>query len=102
MSEAAIPFDDLDLTNKTAVIFGNEKEGVSDEALELSDGNVLLPMSGFTQSFNISVAAALSFQRAFLKRPQVIGEGEKELLQALYYLRTIDWPKKALNEVFER
>lgn len=98
LSQGALSFDDLDLGQKTAVIFGNEKEGVSQEALELSDGNVLLPMSGFTQSFNISVAAALSFQRAFLKEPPRLKQEEAELLKASYYLRSISWPHKALVE----
>lgn len=97
MSEKAVSFDDLDLSQKTAVIFGNEKEGVSQEALDLSDGNVLLPMAGFTQSFNISVAAALSFQRAFLKEPKKIDASEKKMLKALYYLRTINWPQAVLE-----
>ncbi len=95
MSEKAMNFDELDLNQKTAVIFGNERDGVSEEALSMADGNVLLPMAGFTQSFNISVAAALSFQRAFLKSPPKVSEEERKLLEAAYYLRTIDWPKEA-------
>lgn len=100
LSNEAISFDGLDFSKKTAVIFGNERDGVSEEALSLSDGNVLLPMAGFTQSFNISVAGALSFQRAFLKNPPKIDELEKELLRAVYYLRTITWPELALQDVF--
>lgn len=100
LSREAKPFEDLDFSKKTAVIFGNEKEGVSDEALELSDGNVLLPMSGFTQSFNISVAGALSCQQAYLKSPKKISADEASLLEALYYLKTITWPKEALLKAF--
>jgi len=101
LSEDAVSFEDLDFSKKTAVIFGNEKSGVSEEALKLSDGNVLLPMSGFTQSFNISVAAALSLQSAALKKPKVIDEDEKTRLKALYYLKTLDWPKSALFKVLQ-
>lgn len=100
LSKEAKSFDKLDFSQKTAVIFGNEKEGVSDEALELSDGNVLLPMSGFTQSFNISVAGALSCQQAHLKNPKKINDQEARLLEALYYLKTINWPKEALVKAF--
>lgn len=101
MSEKAMKFDDLDLSQKTAVIFGNERDGVSQDALDMADGNVLLPMAGFTQSFNISVAAALGFQRAFLKNPPKIDERERKLLEAAYYLRTIDWPKEAFLKHFK-
>lgn len=100
LSREAKPFDALDFSEKTAVIFGNEKEGVSEEALELSDGNVLLPMSGFTQSFNISVAGALSCQQAHFKSPKKIEQREALLLEALYYLKTINWPKEALVKTF--
>jgi tRNA (guanosine-2'-O-)-methyltransferase len=100
LSKDAVSFETLDFSEKTAVVFGNEKEGVSKEALELSDGNVLLPMVGFTQSFNISVAAALSFQWAYSKKPQVLDEEEKEILKAAYYLRSIEWPDKALRDLF--
>lgn len=103
LSEEAQHIEDLDFENhKIAVVLGNEKEGVSKEALELADGNVLLPMVGFTQSFNISVAAALSFQRAYLKKPKKIGFAELERLKALYYLRSINWPLKALLEQIDK
>jgi tRNA (guanosine-2'-O-)-methyltransferase len=59
---------DLDLTGKTALVFGNEKDGVSEEALELSDGNFLIPMTGMVQSLNVSVSAAVCLYEAFRQR----------------------------------
>ena len=50
---------DVDWTQPSAVIFGNEQAGISPAALEASDGSVVIPTSGFAQSLNISVAAAL-------------------------------------------
>ena len=41
------------------MVFGNEHEGVSQEVIENADGLVHIPMHGFTESFNISVAASL-------------------------------------------
>ena len=93
-------FMDLDFNQKTAVILGNEKDGVSKEALELSDGNVRIPMEGFTQSFNISVAAALCFFFAKLKSPPLIEHSEQERLKALYILTTLNWPTNVLTEIF--
>ena len=43
-----------------ALVFGNERRGVSKAAIEHADGSFFIPMSGLTQSFNISVAVAMS------------------------------------------
>jgi len=52
--------DELPLDQKTALVFGTELKGLSDVALENSDYFVKIPMYGFTESFNISVSAAIS------------------------------------------
>jgi tRNA (guanosine-2'-O-)-methyltransferase len=44
---------------KIALLFGTEKEGLTKEALSMADEYVIIPMYGFTESFNISVTAAL-------------------------------------------
>lgn len=46
-------------TGKAAFMFGNEKQGLSKKALALADEYVKIPMFGFTESFNISVSAAI-------------------------------------------
>ena len=51
---------DLPLDQKTALVFGTELTGLSDVAIENADAYVKIPMYGFTESFNISVSAALS------------------------------------------
>ncbi|MBO7132958.1 MAG: RNA methyltransferase [Bacteroidales bacterium] len=51
---------DLDLTKgKIALFFGSEKPGLSDIVMQNADEFVRIPMYGFTESFNISVSAAL-------------------------------------------
>lgn len=49
----------LPLGQKMAFIFGNELEGLSDEAFRLSEEYVRIPMYGFTESYNISVSVAI-------------------------------------------
>lgn len=49
----------FDISKPTALLFGNEKDGVSQEARELSDHVMRVPMFGFTESFNMSVAVAV-------------------------------------------
>lgn len=52
---------DFQITSPVALVFGTEKEGVTDEILDFADETVAIPMYGFTQSFNVSVAAAICF-----------------------------------------
>ena len=51
---------DLDISQPTALVFGTELTGLTREAIDGADAYVKIPMYGFTESFNISVCAALS------------------------------------------
>jgi|WetSurSiteA1Bulk_404760.scaffolds.fasta_scaffold01623_6 tRNA (guanosine-2'-O-)-methyltransferase len=52
--------DDFDLTRgKAALLFGSELNGLSEQAIQLADEFVTIPMVGFTESLNISVTAAI-------------------------------------------
>ncbi len=92
----AVSIDEVDFTIPTALILGNEKDGVSQEILEMSDVKCIIPMQGFAQSFNISVAAALSFYHIYkdrTRRQGVHGDltpEQKEYLIADYFLRSVD------------
>lgn len=59
---------DLDLTRKTALVFGNEHRGVSDEAASGADGVFEIPMMGMIQSLNVSVACAVCLYEALRQR----------------------------------
>lgn len=64
---------EVDWTRPTAFLLGNEAQGISDEALALSDHSAIIPMSGFVESFNISVAAALVMYEAQQQRVRKLG-----------------------------
>lgn len=51
---------DYEIKEPVALVFGTEKEGVTDEILEFADETLAIPMYGFTKSYNVSVAAAIS------------------------------------------
>lgn len=51
--------ESLPLDKKTALVFGTELNGLTDNAKEMADEYVRIPMYGFTESLNISVSAAL-------------------------------------------
>jgi tRNA (guanosine-2'-O-)-methyltransferase len=58
--ESHCNLEDFDLTKgKAALLFGSELNGLSQQAIELADEFVRVPMVGFTESLNISVTAAL-------------------------------------------
>ena len=59
LSDRAVDFRDVDYTRPTAILLGNEKDGVSTRAASLADAHVIIPMLGMVQSLNVSVAAAV-------------------------------------------
>jgi tRNA (guanosine-2'-O-)-methyltransferase len=68
LSERAESLYTLDMCHPIALVFGNERRGVSKEASELADGNLLIPMVGLIQSLNISVACAVTLYEAMRQR----------------------------------
>lgn len=68
LAHDAVSLYELDLTQKTALVFGNEREGVSEEIRALADGNFLIPQVGIIQSLNISVACAVSLYEAYRQK----------------------------------
>ncbi len=59
---------DVDLRLPTALVFGNEMRGVSEEAQRLADGLIAVPMMGMVESLNISVACAVTLYEALRQR----------------------------------
>ncbi len=72
LSATAVDFRDIDYTRPTAILFGQERYGVSDEAIALADQDIVIPMVGMVQSLNVSVAAALVLYEAQRQR-QIAG-----------------------------
>ncbi|MEW9797964.1 tRNA (guanosine(18)-2'-O)-methyltransferase TrmH [Alteromonas sp. CYL-A6] len=72
LSDTAVDFRDVDYTRPTAVLFGQEKYGVTDEAIAMADQDIVIPMVGMVQSLNVSVAAALVLYEAQRQR-QIAG-----------------------------
>ena len=68
LSDTAIDFRAVDYTKPTAILMGQEKYGISQEALALADQHVIVPMVGMCQSLNVSVASALILYEAQRQR----------------------------------
>lgn len=82
----------LDLTEKIALMFGNEHQGISDASLEKLDGNFIIPQFGMVQSLNISVACAVTLFEASRQRQvkgmydQVFDEQDTQHLSTFRHL----------------
>ena len=88
---------DFDITQKSAFFFGVEKEGLSKHVMDNADGFLKIPMIGFTESLNISVAAAIILQNLNerLKKSaihwQLTEEEKKEKYQ--------EWLEKSIKSI---
>jgi len=90
---------DFDITKKSALVFGVEKEGVSDYIMEEADGYLKIPMVGFTESLNISVAVAIILQDLTTRLRK--SEVNWQLTNREKDEKRLDWAKKTINNVDE-
>lgn len=89
--------NDFDISKKSAFFFGTEKEGLSEQVLTQADTYLKIPMVGFTESLNISVAVAIVLQQLTdkLRRSEVAWQlTDEERITTL-----IDWTKKSVRNV---
>ena len=68
LSARAVDFREVDYTRPTCVLLGQEKTGITEEALALADQDIIIPMIGMVQSLNVSVASALILYEAQRQR----------------------------------
>lgn len=68
LSANAVDFREIDYTKPTCILMGQEKTGITAEALALADQDIIVPMVGMVQSLNVSVASALILYEAQRQR----------------------------------
>ncbi|KAG7674427.1 putative tRNA (guanosine(18)-2'-O)-methyltransferase [Nannochloris sp. 'desiccata'] len=104
----AVAPSEIDWSKPTAIIFGNELQGVTEEAVQAADACVAIPMSGFVESFNISVAAALTLWEARRIRQEKLGKQgnltpeQVQILKAVMVLRTRGLAKEWVSHLLRR
>lgn len=96
LHQNSVTLQELDISKPIALVFGTELTGISKDVEEMADDFVKLPMYGFTESFNISVCAALCMY-------ELRGRLQKEVPN--YGLQTsekediyIDWLKASIRK----
>lgn len=94
----AVDFREVDYTRPTAVVLGQEKEGVTAEAVARADRLVVIPMLGMVPSLNVSVAAAVILFEAARQRAAA-GLYERSRLDPETYRTTLfEWAHPTLAE----
>jgi len=98
---------ELPVEPKTALVFGNELDGLTPKALELADAYMKIPMVGFTESLNISVSAALcvSHLTERLRNSGVdwkLDEEEKTDIMIQWVKNTLKYPDRVEKEYIKR
>jgi tRNA (guanosine-2'-O-)-methyltransferase len=89
--------EDFDITKPSALFFGTERDGLSDEILQQADGFLKIPMVGFTESLNISVSAAIILQNLStrLRNSNVSWQlSEDEILN-----KRLAWAKNSIKDI---
>lgn len=99
LSPRAVDFRNVDFTRPTAILLGQELDGVSAEALKLCDGEVVIPMHGMAGSLNVSVAAALLLYEAQRQRQQAGLYEECRLDRPTYDRILFEWAYPRLAEL---
>lgn len=87
----------FDVSKKSAIFFGTEKNGLSPEIMNQADAKIKIPMVGFTESLNISVSAAIVIQDLMNRLRQTSIDWkltEEELLE-----KRIDWTRKSIKDI---
>jgi tRNA (guanosine-2'-O-)-methyltransferase len=97
LNKNSIPIQELPLNEKVAVFMGTEDSGVSDELLNEADYSIIIPMRGFTQSFNVSVSLGIILYELTNRLTKsnidwnLTGEEKAEL--------RLDWYKKSVRSL---
>lgn len=89
--------ENFDITKPSAIFFGTEKLGLSNEIMKEADAFIKIPMVGFTESLNISVSAAIIIQDITnrLRNSSIDWKlSEVQLLE-----KKIDWARKSIKDI---
>ena len=89
--------DDFDISKPSALFFGTERDGLSEEILQKADGFLKIPMVGFTESLNISVSAAIIIQNLMhrLRKSDINWQlSEEEILK-----KRLQWARSSIKDI---
>lgn len=89
--------ENFDISKPSALFFGTEIDGLSEEIMKEADGFLKIPMVGFTESLNISVSAAIIIQNLTnrLRNSDINWQlSEDEIL-----VKRLAWAKNSIKDI---
>jgi tRNA (guanosine-2'-O-)-methyltransferase len=89
--------EDFDITKPSALFFGTERDGLSEEILRRADGFLKIPMVGFTESLNISVSASIIIQN--LTNRLRNSDVDWQLTEEDILVKRLDWARKSIKDI---
>lgn len=98
LSAQAVSLFQQDLTEPVAVVFGNEQHGISDELLQWSDGNIIIPQVGMLHSLNISVACAVVLYETLRQRTEAGHYAKQKLSETSFSKLFKQWSGNAEDD----
>ena len=102
LSDVAVDYRQVDYTQPTAILLGTEKWGVTDEAANLVDGHIVIPMQGMVQSLNVSVANAVILFEAQRQRLQAGLYDKVRLDPETYHQVVFEWGYPEIADLYRR
>lgn len=90
--------EQLAKVDRAAVVFGNEHKGVSRSVRDIADGTYAIPMEGFVESLNVSVASAITLYVASRGRHGDLDEAAREEIRARYLLASVRDAARIVDE----
>jgi tRNA (guanosine-2'-O-)-methyltransferase len=93
---------DLRSLPKVALVFGNEQSGASERLLGACDGSCTIPMRGFAQSLNVSVAAALALYELTRERAGDLDARDRAELRARFMMLSVERAAEVVAEHVSR
>jgi tRNA (guanosine-2'-O-)-methyltransferase len=101
---AGLSLGEVEVDRPLAIWFGNEHEGLTEEAIAACDQTLSIPMFGFTRSLNLSVSVALcaadlvARRRKALGAPGDLADGRRAHLRARWYVQSV----RGARQIVER
>ncbi len=89
--------DEFDISKPSALFFGTERDGLSEEVIAKADGFLKIPMVGFTESLNISVSAAIIIQNIMsrLHKSNIAWQlSDSEIME-----KRMQWTKNSIKDI---
>ena len=59
LDKTSVPYTEMKLSNKNAIIFGNEGNGIGEKLLKEADEKVIIPIYGTAESLNVAMACGI-------------------------------------------